>query len=63
MSAVERGTEVELKYRVTDLVAAERYLAPDAIGPFGGSATARTSQFEDRYVDTADGAIATAGFG
>ena len=62
MSAVERGTEIELKYRVTDLAAAERYLTPDAIGPFGGSATARSTQFEDRYVDTADGAIAQAGY-
>ena len=62
MSAVESGTEIELKYRVTDLAAAERYLTPDAIGPFGGSATARSTQFEDRYVDTADGAIAQAGY-
>ena len=62
MSAVERGTEIELKYRVTDLAAAERFLTPDAIGPFGGSATARSTQFEDRYVDTADGAIGRAGY-
>jgi CHAD domain-containing protein len=54
--------ELELKYRVIDLVGAERYLAAEQIGPFAGGSTARASQFEDRYVDTADGALARAGF-
>ncbi len=54
--------EVELKYRVHDLAAAERYLVAKSIGPFVGAATARTSRSEDRYVDTADDAIARAGF-
>ncbi|MFL5650389.1 MAG: CHAD domain-containing protein [Chloroflexota bacterium] len=62
MSAVERATEVELKYRVTDLAAAERYLAAEEIGSFNGSATAKSSEFEDRYVDTADDDIARAGY-
>ncbi len=63
MSATpSRPIEVELKYRVADLVAAERYLVADAIGPFGGSAATRSSQIEDRYVDTAAGALANAGF-
>jgi CHAD domain-containing protein len=62
MSAVERPVEVELKYRVVDLAAAERYLVAEEIGSFTGSAAARSSQFEDRYVDTADGAMARAGF-
>jgi triphosphatase len=62
MTAVERATEVELKYRVTDLAAAERYLVADEIGPFVGSAMAKSSEFEDRYVDTADGDIARAGY-
>ena len=62
MSAVERTTEVELKYRVSDLVAAERYLVADVIGSFSGTAAARSSRFEDRYVDTADGSIARAGY-
>ena len=62
MSAVERPVEVELKYRVVDLAAAERYLVAEEIGSFTGTAAARSSQFEDRYVDTADGAMAKAGF-
>jgi CHAD domain-containing protein len=58
----ERPVEVELKYRVADLAGAERYLTAEQIGSFTGTAVARSSQFEDRYVDTADGAIAKAGF-
>jgi CHAD domain-containing protein len=58
----ERPVEVELKYRVADLAGAERYLTAEQIGPFTGTAVARSSQFEDRYVDTADGAMAKAGF-
>jgi CHAD domain-containing protein len=55
--------EVELKYRVGDLAAAERVLAADRLGPFTGAAAgARATQMEDRYVDTADGALARAGF-
>jgi CHAD domain-containing protein len=56
-------TEVELKYRVGDLTAAERLLGADHIGPFSGTVSgARATQLEDRYVDTADGALARAGF-
>ena len=56
-------TEVELKYRVGDLAAAERMLGAERLGPFtGGNASARSTQSEDRYVDTADGALARAGF-
>ena len=56
-------TEVELKYRVGDMAAAERVLAADRLGPFtGASGGARATQLEDRYVDTADGALARAGF-
>jgi CHAD domain-containing protein len=62
MSAVERPVEVELKYRVVDLASAERYLVAEEIGSFSGTAASRSSQFEDRYVDTADGAMAKAGF-
>ena len=57
-----RPVEVELKYRVVDLAAAERYLVAEEIGAFSGTAAARSSQFEDRYVDTADGALTRAGF-
>ena len=63
MSPTARNhVEVELKYRVVDLAAAERYLVAEEIGGFSGSAAPRSSQFEDRYVDTADGAMARAGF-
>ena len=59
---VKRPVEVELKYRVNDLAAAERYLAAEEIGTFSAGAAARASQFEDRYVDTSNGAMARAGF-
>jgi CHAD domain-containing protein len=54
--------ELELKYRVADLAAAERIIAADRIGPFSAGARARTIQLEDRYVDTSDGALRRAGF-
>ena len=62
MSAVERPIEVELKYRVVDITQAERYLVAEEIGSFIGGAAVRSSQIEDRYVDTADGALAQSGF-
>jgi CHAD domain-containing protein len=58
----ERPVEVELKYRILDLAAAERYLVAETIGGFSGGGAARASQVEDRYVDTAGGAMARAGF-
>ena len=55
--------EVELKYRVGELATAERLLTAERVGPFAGSGgRARTTQLEDRYVDTADGALGRAGF-
>ncbi len=55
--------EVELKYRAADLATAERVLTADRLGPFsGGAGRTRATQLEDRYVDTADGALARAGF-
>ena len=45
-----------------DLAAAERYLAAEEIGAFTGTAAPRSTQLEDRYVDTADGALGRAGF-
>jgi CHAD domain-containing protein len=59
---MENPVEIELKYRVVDLAAAERYLAAEEIGAFSGTAALRSSQLEDRYVDTADGALGRAGF-
>ena len=38
-----RPVEVELKYRVVDLAAAERYLVAEEIGAFSGTAAARSS--------------------
>ena len=61
-AAVANPTELELKYRVVDLAAAERYLVDEEIGTFTGTAAPRSSQFEDRYVDTADGALGKAGY-
>jgi CHAD domain-containing protein len=61
-ASTDRPVEVELKYRVVDLAAAERYLAADEIGTFSGHTAPRSSQLEDRYVDTADGALERAGF-
>ncbi len=58
-----RPVEVELKYRVGELSAAEHLLTAERVGPFvvsGGAA--RSTQLEDRYVDTADGALGRAGF-
>ena len=60
--ATGRPVEVELKFRVVDLAAAERYLVAEEIGPFSGSTAARATQLEDRYVDTAGGAMLRAGF-
>ncbi|MEA2613066.1 MAG: hypothetical protein QOI52_1025, partial [Chloroflexota bacterium] len=58
-----RPVEVELKYRVAELAAAERLLAADHVGPFAVSnGRQRSLQLEDRYVDTADGALGRAGF-
>lgn len=61
MSAT-RPVEVELKYRLRDIAAGERLLAAERLGPFGPVGPPRTSQLEDRYLDTADGAFARAGF-
>ena len=58
-----RPVEVELKYRVGELAAAERLLTAERVGPFAGSGgRPRSTQLEDRYVDTADGALGRAGF-
>lgn len=54
--------EIELKYRVLDATAGDRYLAADELAGFRPASAARSSQVEDRYIDTADGAMARAGF-
>ncbi len=61
--AAARPVEVELKYRVLDPAAAERYLTADGDRAVHGADRGRARpQLEDRYVDTADGPFARAGF-
>lgn len=57
-----RPVEVELKYRLLESAAGDRYLAGEDIGGFRPISPVRSSQLEDRYLDTADGALARAGF-
>ncbi len=54
--------EIELKYRMTDTTAGERLLAADSLAGFRAVTDAVTVTNEDRYVDTADGALAAAGY-
>jgi inorganic triphosphatase YgiF len=54
--------EVELKYRVTDASVAQRLLDGAGLEGWEPAGATRTSQLEDRYVDTADGNMARAGF-
>jgi triphosphatase len=55
--------EIELKYRPESLAAGERYLALDEIGGLAAARTrTRTQHLEDLYLDTADGALARAGY-
>ena len=65
MSAAPRAgqpLEVELKYRVVDAAAGDRYLVVDELAGFRPVSAVRSTQVEDRYIDTADGALARAGF-
>jgi CHAD domain-containing protein len=57
--------EVELKYLVRDVEALRSWLTQDWGGALGGvdSGAEETVEVEDRYVDTAYGALAQAGFG
>ena len=54
--------EVELKFRMTDAATGERLLAGDELGGFSALGPARTADIDDLYVDTADGALARAGY-
>ena len=57
------GVEIELKYRVDDRATADRVLEADHLGELSGvGARTKTTQIEDRYVDTADRALERAGF-
>jgi CHAD domain-containing protein len=54
--------EVELKFRMTDAATGERLIAGDELAGFTALGPAETSNVEDRYVDTPDGALAAAGY-
>jgi len=60
--AAPRPVEVELKYRLRDEAAGDRYLLADELAGFHPISPVRSTQLEDRYLDTADGALARAGF-
>jgi CHAD domain-containing protein len=60
--AAPKPVEVELKYRVTSVAAAERYLTAPRVGAFDAHEMARSSRIEDRYVDTDGRALARAGY-
>ena len=57
-----RPVEVELKYRLREEAAGDRYLLSDDLAGFRPISPVRSTQLEDRYLDTADGALARAGF-
>jgi CHAD domain-containing protein len=57
-----RPVEVELKYLVQDGPAAEHYLEAETLATFVSASAVRPRKVEDRYVDTADGDFAKAGF-
>ncbi len=61
-SATGRHVEIEHKFRLKTVAAGERYLAMDTLGGLAAAARTKTTQLEDRYVDTADGALARSGF-
>lgn len=60
--ATGRKIEVELKYQVTAHGGADRYLVAPELGAFKATGQIRSVKLEDRYVDTADWALARAGF-
>jgi CHAD domain-containing protein/adenylate cyclase class IV len=57
-----QGIEVELKYRVRDAEAAARLGALRTLGGLRVAGRPRQVQVEDRYLDTADGALSRAGY-
>lgn len=57
-----RSVEAELKYLVADRATVDRALAAPSFGPFAAGPATPAALVEDRYVDTADGALAHAGY-
>jgi CHAD domain-containing protein len=62
MTVTRQGIEVELKYRVLDAESAARLGALRTLGALRVAGRPRQVQVEDRYIDTADGALAQAGY-
>jgi CHAD domain-containing protein len=60
--ASPRPVEIELKYRLLEDAAGDRYLLAEELAGFVPITPVRSTQLEDRYLDTADGALARAGF-
>lgn len=60
--AASRPVEIELKYRLLHEAAGDRYLVAEDLAGFTPISAVRSTQLEDRYLDTADGALARAGF-
>jgi CHAD domain-containing protein len=60
--ATGRKIEVEMKFEVTAPGGADRYLVAPELGPFTPDGPVDSVRVEDRYVDSADWALARAGF-
>ena len=60
--ATGRKIEIEMKYEVAASGGADRYLVAPELGPFTASGPVDSIRVEDRYVDSADWALARAGF-
>ena len=54
--------EVELKYLVTDAATATWLLSAPSFGPFDAGPVVPAATLEDRYLDSADGALRRAGY-
>lgn len=59
---VQRPVEIELKYAVADRASGERLLESEVLAGFRAVGSPRPLQLEDRYLDSAAGALARAGF-
>jgi CHAD domain-containing protein len=59
--AGRHAVEIELKYEVSARGAADGYLVAPRLGPYRAAGQVRSIRIEDRYVDTADWALAAAG--
>jgi inorganic triphosphatase YgiF len=60
--AGRHAVEIELKYEVSARGGADGYMVAPELGPYRATGQVRSIRIEDRYVDTADWALARAGF-